>query len=197
MIKINLLRERTVEQPVVRIPVEPKPIQAILIISVLIIASLAFGIWYWYSTYTDLQEKKVQKQKLEDQFKRLEKIRAEVQRYKEVIAILKTRTQVIEELKQNQAGPVRLMNSFVQSMPEEEPQVWLSSLSQTRDVNGDSVNIVGFGYDINSVMDFFSNLKRFQSSGVFSDVELIYYDKKNIPLKFEIICRSTKKITEE
>ncbi|MBN2429963.1 MAG: hypothetical protein JXQ27_00735 [Acidobacteria bacterium] len=191
MIKINLLRERTVEAPVVRVPTEPRPIQAILIISVLVIASLAFGIWYWYSTYTELQEKQVQKRKLEDQFNRLEKIRQEVEEYKRVNEILRNRTQVIEQLKRDQSGPVVVMNALVQSMPQEEPQVWFDRLTHSKGPEGDSITIEGRAFDIYAVMDFFGNLMEYKSKGVFADVELKYYEKTNIPLKFEIVC-STK-----
>jgi Tfp pilus assembly protein PilN len=170
-------------------PTEPKPIQAILIIAVLVVAFLAFGVWYWYSTYTKMQEMQSQKQRLEEQYQRLEEIRKKVEEYKRVNQILRERTQVIEDLKHNQAGPVRFMNSFIQAMPEEDPQVWFSKLSHTRDASGDTIDIIGASYDIYALMDFFEQLMNEKERGAFTDVELKYYDKKNIPLRFEIACR--------
>jgi Tfp pilus assembly protein PilN len=192
MIKINLLRERTVEAPVVRVPTEPRPIQAILIISVLVIASLAFGIWYWYSTYTEMQEKQVQKRKLEDQFNRLEKIRQEVEEYKRVNEILRNRTNVIEQLKRDQSGPVVVMNALIQSLPSDEPLVWFDKMVHAKGPAGDTITIQGRAFDIYAVMDFFGNLSQYKDNGTFSEVELKYYEKTNIPLKFEIVCTTSK-----
>ena len=195
MIKINLLRERTLEPTVARVPVEPKPIQAPLILAVVFIAAIALGTWYWYATYTELEEKTQRRDTMQREAKRLEEIQKEVERYQRINEVLKERTDIIEQLKRDQTGPVRMMNAFVDSLPAENPQVWFESLSQTRDDVYEDIALVGYAYDVNSIADFFTSLK---NKAYFTQIDWVYYDKSKIPIKFEFKCRrELKKSTKE
>jgi Tfp pilus assembly protein PilN len=186
MVKINLLRERTVEQPVTRAPIEPKPIQAILVIAVLVIAAVALGTWYWWSKYNQLQEKRQQATELQQEADRLKNVQEEVEKYERINKILEERKKVIEQLKANQTGPIEMMNGLVQSMPTTDPKLWLESMSQTRDGEGETTHLVGYAYDVNAIADFYANLKK---QNYFHMIDWLYYDKSKAPIKFEFDCR--------
>jgi Tfp pilus assembly protein PilN len=186
MVKINLLRERTIEQPVSKVPVEPKPIQAILIIAVLVVAAVALGTWYWFSKYNDLQEKRAKVSALQKEADRLQSIQQEVEKYEKINQILENRKQVIEQLKQNQSGPVEMLNAMVNSLPQADPRLWFESMSSSRDTEGSTIHLVGHAYDVNAIADFYSNLKK---QGYFTSIDWLYYDKTKTPVKFEFDCR--------
>ena len=186
MVKINLLRERTVEQPVSKVPVEPKPIQAILIIAVLVVAAVALGTWYWFSKYNDMKEKEAKVSALQKEADRLQSIQQEVEKYERINQILENRKQVIEQLKQNQSGPVEMMNAMVTSLPATDPKLWFESMSSSRDADGSTLHLVGYAYDVNAIADFYSNLKKQE---YFSNIDWLYYDKSKTPIKFEFDCR--------
>lgn len=186
MVKINLLRERTIEQPVSKVPVEPKPIQAILIIAVLVVAAVALGTWYWFSKYNQLQELEAKATNLQKEADRLRTIQEEVEKYEKINQILENRKQVIEQLKQNQSGPVDMMNAMAASLPEVDPKLWLESLSSTRETDATTIHLVGYAYDVNAIADFYSNLRK---QGYFNTVDWLYYDKTKTPIKFEFNCR--------
>ena len=194
MVKINLLRERTVEQPVTKAPVEPKPIQAILIIAVLIVAAVALGTWYWFSKYNTLQENRTRAANLQKEADRLQSIQQEVEKYEKINQILENRKQVIEQLKKNQSGPVEMMNAMVTSLPEIDPKLWFESMSSTQDTEGSTLHVVGYAYDVNAIADFYSNLKK---QGYFTSIDWLYYDKSKSPVKFEFDCRKVNVKSEK
>lgn len=197
MVKINLLKERVAEQPVpstARVPVEPKPIQAILVAAVLVVAVIAGVAWYWYKTYTTLEEKQAEAKKLESEEIRLRNVQQEVENYQKKIAELKRRTSVIEQLKQSQTGPVQMMNAIALSLPTTNSQVWLESLSQKPAMDSEVIHLVGYGYDVNAIADFYSKLK---GENYFTEIEWLYYDKTKSPVKFEFECKRLLKNPNE
>lgn len=186
MVKINLLRERAVEQPVAKAPVEAKPIQAILIVAVLVVAAVAVGTWYWWSVYNQLTEKRQLAADLQKEADRLAQVQQEVEKYEAINKILEDRKNVIEQLKKNQTGPIEMMNTLIQSLPEKDTQLWFESLTQTADAQGSVTHIIGYAYDVNAIADFYSNLRKLS---YFSTVDWLYYDKTKTPIKFEFDCR--------
>lgn len=196
MVKINLLRERAAEPTAAaRVPVEPKPIQAILIIAVLFVAAVALGTWYWWSKYNQLQEKRQLVGDLQKEAERLQNVQQEVEKYERINKILEDRKRVIEQLKQSQSGPVEMMNALVQSLPEKDVKIWFESISASKDGEGETLHLVGYGYDVNSIADFYSNLKNAQ---YFKNIDWLYYDKSKSPVKFEFDCRRVfEKSTEK
>lgn len=70
---------------------------------------------------------------------------------------------VIQQLKSNQSGPVRLLDQVSRSLPS---RVWLVGLSQT----SKSVSIEGKAITNSELVDFIDNLKR---SKFFSNIEIL------------------------
>ncbi len=196
MAKINLLKEKKIsEKGPSGVPSEAKPIQAILIIAVLLIVGIGFIAWYWVTLNNKYNMAKEKYESLEKEAQNLRHIKEMAQKYKKLKDLLQQRKDIIENLKNSQSGPVEMMNAFVKSLPAENPKLWFSSLDESRTGDGENVVVDGVALDVYAFLDFVSAL---QKTGYFDDVSMVYYNKnsskkdKTQLTKFEISC--TKKI---
>ncbi len=193
MAKINLLKEKKIsEKGPSGVPSEAKPIQAILVIAVLLIVGIGFIAWYWVTLNNKYNEAKDKYEKLEKEAENLRHVKEIAQKYEKLRNLLRQRKEIIENLKESQSGPVEMMNSLIQSLPAESAKLWFTSLKESRDENGENVIVDGEALDVYAFLDFVSAL---QKTGYFDDVSMIYYNKKSSNdsqiTKFEISC--TKK----
>jgi type IV pilus assembly protein PilN len=157
LIKINLVREGRAVRATGAVAgttsaaAGPANINNIVLFGLLIAgAAVAFG--WWFMENRTLNEKKdllVQKQA---EAKRLEQIIKEVENYKKQKENLKTRIDLINQLKQNQKGPARLMDRISQDLPD---LVWLDKMS----VSGSVVTIDGRGLNPNAIANFVESIK--------------------------------------
>lgn len=194
MVRINLLRERTAEQPTAKLPVEHRPIQGILIVAVLVFAAVAFGIWYGWSKYSELKGLREQAEKLRNEAKNLDLqgIQQKLEKLQQSTELLKKRTEIIEQLKQNQTGPVAMMNALIASLPLADSKVWFESITHKRDSDGEITRIEGRSDDVPSITSFSLSL---QGTGYFDAVDLLNYDETSKSVKFLIECRKIAKKT--
>lgn len=121
-------------------------------LGVLLLAGiLVAGGWYFLENrkLAERQDLLVQKQA---EAKRLEAIIKEVDNYKKQKESLKTRIDLINQLKQNQKGPARLMDRISQDLPD---LVWLDKMS----VIGNTVALDGRGLNPNAIANFVENIK--------------------------------------
>lgn len=175
MIKINLLREPSSSRLTLPRKSRPELMGALIF---LVTAALA-GSLYWFL----IQERTVlqaQRQDLQHQSLELRAARAELDRYREQKSQLDARISVIEQLKENQKGPVRMMNSIIESVPP-DPRLWLTSLGQ----RGNTVTIEGQAFDVPAIADFIASLNEQDS---FKYVELEYWEEDATSLKFKLNC---------
>ena len=84
---------------------------------------------------------------------RLRSIIEEVKGYEQKKASLEAKIQLINNLKTNQRGPVRLMDEISKALPD---LVWLTELS----VSGQQVNLKGRTLSPNAVAAYLENLKK-------------------------------------
>jgi type IV pilus assembly protein PilN len=84
---------------------------------------------------------------------RLKSIIEEVKGYEEKKASLEAKIKLINDLKTNQKGPVRLMDEVSKALPD---LVWLASL----DVSGDQITMRGRTLSPNAVSTYLENLKK-------------------------------------
>jgi type IV pilus assembly protein PilN len=84
---------------------------------------------------------------------RLRSIIDEVKGYEDKKASLEAKIQLINNLKTNQKGPVRLMDEISKALPD---LVWLSDLN----VSGQQVNLKGHTLSPNAVAAYLENLKK-------------------------------------
>jgi Tfp pilus assembly protein PilN len=156
LIKINLVREgRAVRGTgaVTGTPMAAGPSSANngLVIGGIIIGLLIAGGW-WYMqkrTLAQRQESVAQKQV---EATRLEKIIKDVDDFRKQKDSLEKRINLINQLKQNQRGPVQLMDRVSQDLPD---LVWLDKMT----VSGGVVTIDGRGLNPNAIANFVENVK--------------------------------------
>jgi Tfp pilus assembly protein PilN len=160
LIKINLVREGRAVRGAGAAPVMAGPsapaggsnINNILIIGLLIVGALmAGGYWWWEKRERDRTLEVVAERKT--QATKLEAIIKEVEAYQKRKDSLQQRINLINELKQNQKGPVRIMDQISRDLPD---LVWLDNMS----ITGQNVSINGRGLNPNAIANFIENVKR-------------------------------------
>jgi Tfp pilus assembly protein PilN len=129
----------------------PSNVNNIFVVGGLILGVLIAGGW-WYlqkRTLAERQETVAQKQ---SEATRLEQIIKDVANYQKEKDNLQKRIDLINQLKQNQRGPVQLMDHLSQDLPD---LVWLDRLA----VGGGVVTIDGRGLNPNAIANFVENVK--------------------------------------
>lgn len=122
-----------------------------LIIGGLILGVLIAGGW-WYMQKRTLAERQETVAQKQDEAKRLEQIIKDVADYQKQKTSLEKRIDLIKQLKQNQRGPVQLMDHISQDLPD---LVWLDKMT----VSGGLVTIDGRGLNPNAIANFVENVK--------------------------------------
>ena len=181
MIKINLLVEARAER-VARAPLISFGAANMnnYIIVGLIVAGLAFvGLRYWRLS-SKLSTIRAEIAVNQREYERLKPIIAEVEKFKKQNLELKHKIQVIEDLKQHQYGPVRIMDEVSKALPD---LLWLTNMN----VNGDVIRLHGQALNENAVANFISNLT---ASPFFAEPSLgiMQQDDKGI-FTFDLSCR--------
>jgi type IV pilus assembly protein PilN len=183
MIKINLLvearSERAARAPLISFGAANLNNYILL---GLIVAGLAFvGLRYW-SLSSKLSSIKAEIAVNQREYERLKPIIAEVERFKKRNIELKHKIDVIEELKKNQYGPVRIMDEVSKALPD---LLWLTSMN----LNGAVLTVRGQALNENAVANFISNLA---ASPFFAEPSLgiMSQDDKGI-FTFDLSCKFT------
>jgi Tfp pilus assembly protein PilN len=162
LIKINLVREgravrgggaapSTVPSVAAAQASAAANVNNIIIIAFLIAAAVAAGA-YWFimnGKLTSAQEQVTSKQA---EAQKLEAIIKDVEAYQKRKDSLQKRIDLINQLKQNQKGPVRVMDRISQDLPD---LVWLDRMT----MGGGAVAITGRGLNPNAIANFVDNIK--------------------------------------
>ncbi|HEX7831330.1 MAG TPA: PilN domain-containing protein [Thermoanaerobaculia bacterium] len=111
---------------------------------------LAAGYWLWNKRELAQRKEVVEARTLEAQ--KLEAIIKEVEDYQKRKDSLQQRIDLINQLKQNQKGPVRIMDQISRDLPD---LVWLDTMS----ISGGRVTIAGRGLNPNAIALFIENVK--------------------------------------
>lgn len=158
MIKINLLP--TKKKP----PKKVTDLQKQIILASLVLLGVVGGLGYYWEYQTNMlaglqRQKGVAEARLRDQDNMLKEVKnVETERAKVLEKI-----GVVQQLKKNQAGPVRLLDEISKALP---PGVNISSLSESNN----SISLEGQAFGNNEVVRFVDNLK---ASPLLSDVSLL------------------------
>lgn len=160
MIKINLLPS-TKKRKGVTLSITIKPTFLFLVIIVLVIFILEGVTWYWLgNTVAALSEERqtlqVRLNEVKEKVKEVENFEKDKKLYEEKIAI-------IQKLKENQKGPVRILDELSRKLPD---RVWLRSLKE----DGGGIIIAGAGITNDDIVRYVNNLK---GSRFFSKVQLL------------------------
>ena len=154
MIRINLLSEAKSAAARKKAPILPTGAR---LNNALFFGALALGVLYIavfgaiaLSERSRLQDE-IAKARLEAE--RLKSIIEEVKEYEEKKASLESKIQLINALKTNQKGPVRLMDEISKALPD---LVWLTSL----EVANNQITMKGKTLSPNAVATYLENLKK-------------------------------------
>ncbi len=146
-----------------------------------VLGVVAMGGWYLNATSgrADLQE---QVNLLETESARLKELTAQVLAFEELKRSLEERISIIERLKNNQQGPVELMNIVIGAIPDNPPGLWLTSLVQQET----TLSIEGRAFDVPFVADFIAALDDTQ---LFSYVDLEFWEQdQESSIRFQLSC---------
>jgi len=162
LIKINLVREGRAVRGTAAAP-QPAAIAAatggtggvqinnIIVLGCLILGLLvALGYWFWHKRELKARENIVAERTIEAQ--KLESIINEVEQYQRRKDNLQQRIDLINQLKQNQKGPVRIMDQVSLDLPD---LVWLDAM----DISGGRIALSGRGLNPNAIALFIENVK--------------------------------------
>lgn len=152
MIKINLLVEARADKvsKAPLISLGTGNINNYLLLGALILAIGWVGLRYWQLS-SRLADVKAEVAVNQREYDRLKPIIEEVEAFKKRNAELRHKIEVIEQLKANQYGPVRLMDEVSKALPE---LLWLTDLG----VSGSAISMRGQALNENAVANFIANL---------------------------------------
>lgn len=152
MIKINLLVEARADKvsKAPLISLGTGNVNNYLLLGALVLAIGWVGLRYWQLS-SRLSDVKAEVAVNQREYDRLKPIIEEVEAFKKRNAELRHKIEVIEQLKANQFGPVRLMDEVSKALPE---LLWLTDLG----VSGTAISMRGQALSENAVANFIANL---------------------------------------
>jgi len=178
MIKINLLPAKAVKR-------DTKNREFVIISVVALVAVAAVIIFLSTAQAAKLQAREDQIVKLKSEIEELQRKVKEVDAFKAKQEKLRQKIGIIEQLRKQKTGPVRILDDLSMKVPEE---VWLTSYKE----EGGLLRIVGNGIDDESISQF---LQKLEASPYFQGVELLFIKPIEINKKrvrnFEISAQST------
>jgi type IV pilus assembly protein PilN len=147
-----------------------------LVVFALIVSILALHL-YQAKTLRDVNKATLM---VEKRIKDLEDVKKEVEAFKAKNAELERRIKLIEQLEQDRAGQLYVLESLAGAIPE---RAWIDKFTE----KGANAKIEGIAWNEFTVSDFMKSLK---SSNYFNDVELVSIQKKvmqKLPLRGYVI----------
>jgi Tfp pilus assembly protein PilN len=187
MIKVNLLRDQTarVRKTFTGPTISPT---GLIFFAIFLIAAAGMGSWCYYvklqvATGTE------KRAKLRIEEARLKSLQKEIEKFEKLKQMRQARIDVIEKLKENQTGPVVLLNTVIQSIPQ-DGSLWLTNLTQ----KDDRIKLVGFTQNTDVIPDFMSNLA---ASGYFKAVDLEQIEAQKDASKFSLLLVSQNRSQAE
>jgi Tfp pilus assembly protein PilN len=152
----------------------------------IIFGALAVGI---VGTYLFLERQadrlKKEMQVAEAENRRLAEVKTKYEASKKKADLFERRVKVIDDLKANQNGPVKLLDLVAETVNKTDA-VWLNSVTS----DGKNLNFIGMALSPDAVADLMANLRK---TGAFKSVEIkeTAQDssvKEVQAFKFELIC---------
>jgi type IV pilus assembly protein PilN len=158
MIKINLLAEgkrpMAVRKARTAAPAAGSRVEWAVWALVLftLLGALAFAGWWWTLDRT-IARNDQEIARAEEEVKQLEEIIRQVEEFKARKAVLEHKIAVIQELRANQRGPVRVMDEISRALPE---LLWIDRMN----VGPVNITLTGRAFNSNAVANFIENLDR-------------------------------------
>ncbi len=187
MIKVNLLRDgASGMHGMHKSPAVSK--RGLIYAAILLLAAGAMAVWGYHLHRQIIASVEI-RNRLRIKEMHLSKLKKEIERHQKMKQMHQDRIEGIEQLKESRTGPVLLLNTVLQSIPQ-EGNLWLTALAQT----SDHVEIAGFAQTTDVIPDLMSNLI---DSGIFDTVDLEEIENRKGDSKFSLLCRGIKKTRGE
>jgi Tfp pilus assembly protein PilN len=188
MIKVNLVRDQTVQARHIVAAPRTSPLGWMMLAALTLVLSGLGGTWYYL--HTQVTELTTSRDRLAVENARLQGLKKQIDQFEKMRHERQNRIDVINQLKENQSGPVLLLNSVIRSIPP-GAVLWLTGIEQ----KGTQVRITGFTQRGESIPDLLSNLS---ATGFFKTVDLeLYEDQLKEAAKFTLVCVSAPKKSTE
>jgi type IV pilus assembly protein PilN len=155
MVKINLLAEgkrpaiaRKSKQPLLQLSAASSANYAMAAVALLAV----LGAVGWYLVLENkIKKKEAEIRVAQREVDELQQVIKEVQMYEAKLKELKQKVEVITTLKENQRGPVRIMDEVSRALPD---LLWLTGM----DVTATNINFRGTAFNMSAVANFIDNL---------------------------------------
>jgi type IV pilus assembly protein PilN len=156
MIKINLLSEgkrpAAVRKKSGGANVPGRDLGQWMLLVGALVGIIAFGVSYWLQQQKN-DAKAAEVSTAQREVDQLASVIKEVDEFKAKKAELERKIGVINDLKANQRGPVRVMDYVSRALPE---LLWLDTMT----MKGDSMHLEGRAFNTNAVANFIDNLDK-------------------------------------
>lgn len=156
MIKINLLAEGKRPTAVRRgAPsresfLDGENVALLMLVVSFLVPLLVVGAAY-YKFHRDLEAKKAEVAAAEEEVRKLQSVLEEVEEFKAKKAELERKIQVINDLRDNQRGPVQVMDAISRALPE---LLWLDRMN----MGPNQITLNGRAFNFNAIANFAENL---------------------------------------
>jgi len=161
MIRINLLGR---PRPKVKRRVAIAGTLQLVLFAVPVLVAVAVLVVQYVFIKGDINALQQQIEQKESEKRTMAQLEKEIKEYEEEQRRLQGRLDVIEGLKRNQAGPVRLLEAVGNTVSLTET-LWLTSMEE----QADTIQFKGLAGSVEAVANFITNLNR---SGYFQNVEI-------------------------
>lgn len=156
MIKINLLSEgkrpTAVRKKTAALKLEGKDVGQWMLVAGLLVGVIALAI-SWYMWDKKVTAKQAEVAEAQREVEAMASVIKEVEDYKAKKSELERKIGIINDLKANQRGPVRVMDYVSRALPE---LLWLDRMKMT----ADSIEVEGRAFNTNAVANFIENLDK-------------------------------------
>jgi type IV pilus assembly protein PilN len=157
MVKINLLAEG--KRPIIARRAKSPLLQLsganaanLMLLSLIIASVLSAGVWY-FVLENKIKKKDADIKVAQKEVAELQQVIKEVEEFKRRRDELTRKVQIITDLKNNQRGPVQIMDEVSRALPE---LLWLTNM----DVTPNAINFRGTAMNMSAVANFIENLDR-------------------------------------
>lgn len=163
MIRINLAAPRI--RPRVKRPVAIGGTLQLVFLLLALGAGLVVLAGHYIIIQNEIRQRERDIQEKEAERRQMAQLEKEIRDFEAKQRLLRGRIDVIEQLKRNQAGPVRLLDTIGTTVSLTDT-LWLTSVE---DKGGDQIEFKGMAGSVEAVANFITNLNR---SGFFQNVDI-------------------------
>ena len=166
---------------------QSRHLATLLLVGVVIAgAALLWNLWYYRQLNAEADRLQARMRQADVDYARLSQVKARFLEREKQKELYKKRVDVIDQLRNNQSGPVKLLGMLGITVNLTD-EVWLDAMTD----DGNNIRLTGVALSIHGVADLMRNL---QNSGYFKNVDIktSYQDAAVQDMQafnFELICQ--------